>query len=122
MKEKVSLLCLNKEVITKLPQGFDVLGSNNLCDVQGLINNNVLTFQGTIILFFSFVYCSFFIFYFINLFIFIIVVFIYLSRYLTFYYVGHPEFTSELMKALLLSRRGIIPDEVLDEVSLLFFF
>eukprot|EP00026_Physarum_polycephalum_P016560 Phypoly_transcript_17494.p1 GENE.Phypoly_transcript_17494~~Phypoly_transcript_17494.p1 ORF type:complete len:264 (+),score=33.95 Phypoly_transcript_17494:42-794(+) len=72
-RDKVSLMCLNKEIVVKNPKGFEVIGSNDLCDVQGLLNDNIMTFQ------------------------------------------GHPEFTPGLMKALLESRRGIIPDAVLEE-------
>ncbi len=48
LKEKISLLCLNKEMVTKLPQqaNFEILGSNDLCPVQGLLNDHILTFQG----------------------------------------------------------------------------
>jgi len=72
-KEEVSLLCLNKEMVTELPAGFTVFGSNALCPIQGLVKNNtIFTIQ------------------------------------------GHPEFTPDLIQALLLSRRGKLPDDVID--------
>lgn len=70
-----------------MPKGFEVWGSSALCDVHGFINDHIITFQGIII---AYITCS--------------------------WITGHPEFHPELMKALLLSRRGIIPDAVLDEV------
>jgi hypothetical protein len=35
--------------------------------------------------------------------------------------VGHPEFTPDLIKALLLSRRGVLPDDVIDEVIIFIY-
>ena len=135
------------------------MGSSTLCDIHGLLNDNIMTFQG------------------IPLFLFALLPHLlysslssslssspkgnsqYLMRYkkaryshpltlppspssplslsslfssssslllppsslhsfsLSYSSLGHPEFTPGLMKALLESRRGIIPDAVLDEVK-----
>jgi len=73
LKDQISLLCLNKEIVAESPKGFKVWGSNELCGNHGFINDHILTFQ------------------------------------------GHPEFTPGLMKALLKSREGIIPSDVLEK-------
>jgi len=73
-KDRVNLLCLNKEIVTDVPKDFTVLGSNELCPVHGLVKDNyICTFQ------------------------------------------GHPEFSPDLMQALLLSRKGIIPDDIITQ-------
>eukprot|EP01113_Clastostelium_recurvatum_P046076 TRINITY_DN8022_c0_g1_i2.p1 TRINITY_DN8022_c0_g1~~TRINITY_DN8022_c0_g1_i2.p1 ORF type:complete len:269 (-),score=59.45 TRINITY_DN8022_c0_g1_i2:82-888(-) len=70
----IDIMCLNKEIVSSMPREFSVLGSNALCDVQGMVKGNqICTIQ------------------------------------------GHPEFSGELLSALISSRRGIIPDSVIDD-------
>ncbi|KYR00987.1 glutamine amidotransferase class-I domain-containing protein [Tieghemostelium lacteum] len=74
IQENKNIICLNKQIVSSVPDGFKVLASNELCDNHMMIKDKqFLSFQ------------------------------------------GHPEFTPNLIKSLILSRRGIIPDLVIED-------
>jgi len=70
----IHIICSNKQIVSKIPQGFEIIGSSDICPNHSMIKDNqFLSFQ------------------------------------------GHPEYTPNLIKTIIQTRRGLIPDDVIDD-------
>ncbi|KAF2078522.1 hypothetical protein CYY_000147 [Polysphondylium violaceum] len=70
----INIICSNKQIVSKIPQGFEIIGGSDICPNHSMIKDNqFLSFQ------------------------------------------GHPEYTPNLIKTIIQTRRGLIPDDVIED-------